>query len=113
MRWRGMTVAWVLVAAMLGACGGERGGRRPGAGGTITVGMRTDFQPINPITAGDQYTVELINYALFTPLIQYDAQLHPIPNLAERWDMTDTAVTFHLRHDVKWHDGQPVTAEDV
>src|SRR5688500_8320304 len=50
---------------------------------------------------------------LFTPLIQYDEKLQPIPWLAERWELTDTAVTFHLRRDVRWHDGQPVTAEDV
>ena len=115
MRWRGYTVAFSL-AILLAACGGgDRGGSATagGSGGTITAGMRTDFQPINPITAGDQYTVELINYVLFTPLIQYDEKLGVTPYLAERWDMTDTSVTFMLRHDVKWHDGQAVTAEDV
>lgn len=97
------------VAVLAAACGGSSAGRSE----NVTVGMKTDFQPINPITAGDQYTVELINYGLFTPLIQYDDALRPTPYLAESWDMSDTAVTFHLRHDVKWHDGQPVTAEDV
>jgi peptide/nickel transport system substrate-binding protein len=75
--------------------------------------MRADFQPINPITSGDGYTIELINYALFTPLIQYDEELGIRPHLAQSWELTDTAVTFRLRRDVKWHDGQPVTAEDV
>jgi hypothetical protein len=66
MRWSGKTVAAILVA--LAACGGDRGGNGEaagGKGGTVTVGMRNDFQPINPITAGDQYTIELINYALY------------------------------------------------
>lgn len=101
-----------LLAGGLSACGGESGG---GAGrGTVVAGLRTDLQGINPITAGDQYTVEIINYALFTPLIQYDAGLQVRPHLAEAWQLTgDTGVVFTLRRDVKWHDGQPVTAEDV
>lgn len=112
MRWSGKAVGAILIA--VAACGGDGGGTREGgAGGTVTVGMRTDFQPINPITAGDQYTIELINYALFTPLLQYNEKLEPIPHLAEKWEMTDTSVTFTLRRDVKWHDGRTVTAEDV
>ncbi|HUP88175.1 MAG TPA: ABC transporter substrate-binding protein [Longimicrobiales bacterium] len=112
-----LTVLALVPALALAACGGGDGGKSAGggggSGGTVTVGMRTDFQPINPITAGDQYTIELINYGLFTPLVQYDENLKVTPYLAESWDMTDTAVTFHLRHDVRWHDGKPVTAEDV
>ena len=35
--------------------------------------------------------------------------------LAERWALSDdgTTWTFELRPDVTWHDGQPLTAEDV
>jgi peptide/nickel transport system substrate-binding protein len=29
------------------------------------------------------------------------------------WDEGNTKLTFHLRHDVKWHDGKPFTAADV
>ncbi|MGQ0816190.1 MAG: ABC transporter substrate-binding protein [Gemmatimonadota bacterium] len=113
MRWSGKAVALVLVVWLI-ACGGDGGGGGGGGqGGTVTAGMRTDFQPINPITAGDQYTIELINYALFTPLIQYDENLQVKPHLAESWELTDTSVTFTLRQDVTWHDGRPVTAEDV
>jgi peptide/nickel transport system substrate-binding protein len=38
-----------------------------------------------------------------------------IPDLAESWswDDTKTALTFKLRHGVKWHDGLPFTAADV
>lgn len=106
-----MRKSWSLLFALLAACGDA--GTSGGNGGTATVGMRADFQPINSITAGDQYTIELINYALFTPLIQYDEQLNVRPYLAERWDLTDNDVTFYLRRDVRWHDGRPVTAEDV
>ncbi|MEX2609175.1 MAG: ABC transporter substrate-binding protein [Gemmatimonadota bacterium] len=106
-RSKGVTAAVLLAAA----CGGDGGG---GAGETIVVGMRSDFSGFNSITNSSLYTSEVINYALFTPLIQYDADLQPEPWLAESWtEEGDTAVVFTLRSDVRWHDGQPVTAEDV
>jgi peptide/nickel transport system substrate-binding protein len=38
-----------------------------------------------------------------------------VPDLAESWswDAAKTALTFKLRHAVKWHDGKPFTAADV
>lgn len=35
------------------------------------------------------------------------------PELAERWEAGDDAITFHLRRDARFHDGTPVTAKDV
>jgi peptide/nickel transport system substrate-binding protein len=75
--------------------------------------VTSDFQAFNPVVNTAATTDDVIRFMLFTPLIQYDAQLKAVPWLAERWEMSDTAVVFHLRSDVKWHDGQPVTAEDV
>ncbi|HEX7051244.1 MAG TPA: ABC transporter substrate-binding protein [Longimicrobiales bacterium] len=103
----------------LGACRGEERGGGPvtGApvrGGTAVVGKRTAFGGFNPVTNTDIYTDELMKYALFTPLIQYDEDLEVRPYLAQSWELLgDTAVLFHLRRDVHWHDGPLVTAEDV
>lgn len=106
--------AALLLCAVPLACGGGDASGGAGAGGTVVAGIRTDFSGFNPITNTSQYTDEVIKYALFTPLIQYDENLDVRPYLAESWEMEgDTAVTFHLRDDVKWTDGQPVTAEDV
>jgi peptide/nickel transport system substrate-binding protein len=103
--------AMVLVGAMVvTACPSPT--ERPG--GTVIVGMRTDFGGMNPITNTSLTTDHLMKFGLFTPLIQYDDDLNPSPHLAESWEMDgDTAVTFTLRDDVRWHDGQPVTAHDV
>jgi peptide/nickel transport system substrate-binding protein len=48
-------------------------------------------------------------------LLGWDAKTgEPQPALAERWTVENgTDWTFHLRHDVKWQDGSPFTAEDV
>ena len=105
----GHLAAVVMLAALLG-CGD--GGAADGD--TIIAGMRSDFSGFNPVTNSSLYTNEVINYALFTPLVQYDEGLSVRPYLAESWEeQGDTAVVFVLRRDVRWHDGTPVTAEDV
>lgn len=105
--------ALCVFAVSFVACG-DREGARARAGGTVVVGMRTDFGGINPVTNTDQYTDELIKYALFTPLVQYDDRLQVRPYLAESWELLgDSGVVFRLRRDVRWHDGRPVSAQDV
>lgn len=113
--------AWMLLCGLsvLAACQPvDRDGRdvpaEPTPGGTVVVGARTDFGGFNPITNTDIVTVEVINFALFTPLIRYDEELGVEPYLAESWQLEgDTAVVFELRQDLFWHDGEPVTADDV
>jgi peptide/nickel transport system substrate-binding protein len=106
-------VAPLVAGALLFACtGGDRGAAA--AGGTVVVGMRSDFGGFNPVTSSAQYDRELIDYALFTPLVHYDESLGVRPFLAQSWELQgDTAVVFRLRTDVRWHDGEPVTARDV
>jgi peptide/nickel transport system substrate-binding protein len=52
---------------------------------------------------------------MFLPLFFEDEEGRPQPGLLERWEHSEdyTEWTFHLRQDVKWHDGKPVTAQDV
>ena len=109
----------VLVLALFAAAcgGGEGGGEGPAGepvnGGNAIVAFRSDFDSFNPVTNSAQLTDEVIKYMLFTPLVQFDSTLAAQPYLAESWELTDQGVTFRLRNDVRWHDGQPVTAEDV
>ena len=44
--------------------------------------------------------------------VSYDRDTF-VPELAEDWNATDTAVTFKLRRNAKFHDGTPITARDV
>ncbi len=100
--------AGAVAAFAVAACGG---GER---GAAVVAGMRWDFTGFNPLTTTDQYGVEVINFALYTPLVQYDDTLGIRPALAASWDAWgDTAIVFRLRRDVLWHDGRPVTAGDV
>jgi oligopeptide transport system substrate-binding protein len=51
---------------------------------------------------------------LFVGLLTLDPDMKVVPGIAERWEASaDKKVwTFHLRHDAKWSNGDPVTAAD-
>jgi peptide/nickel transport system substrate-binding protein len=114
--WKGMGA--LVLAAVLAACPGDGGDigadvGDPTPGGTGIISVTSDFQAFNPVTNSALVTMEVINFALFTPLVRYNASFEPEPYLAESWDLDERGVTMRLRQDVFWHDGQPITAEDV
>lgn len=84
-------------------------------GGTAVVATIADIPDINPITATDHNAAQVRLFVLYMPLIHYDEDLEPVPNLARSWELTpDTsAIIFHLRDDVYWHDGVKTTAYDL
>lgn len=54
------------------------------------------------------------NKLVFSGLVALDRDLKLIPDLAGSWEVTDgTTFTFHLRSDARFHNGKPVTAQDV
>jgi peptide/nickel transport system substrate-binding protein len=67
------------------------------------------------LTTTDHGSTQHQQFVNLMPLIDYDEDLQPRPYLAESWEVDDslTELTFHLRHDVLWHDGEPTTARDV
>lgn len=57
-----------------------------------------------------------IYMALFEGLVEYDPKnLQPVPALAERWDINNDSseLTFHLRRNAHWSNGDPIDANDV
>ncbi len=84
-------------------------------GGTIVVAGRNDVLTLNPLVATDLESVQLQAHVLFTTLVRSGPGFEPLPYLAEDWafDPEGDRITFHLRDDVFWHDGVPVTARDV
>lgn len=57
---------------------------------------------------------ERIDKLLFDALVRRDEHFNLQPWLAERWEIPDPLTyVFHLRHDVKFHDGRPMTSADV
>lgn len=119
----------LLSGLLLGGCDGQEQKARdridpadvPEAeryGGTVVFPVLTGLETMNALVASDPGTLQVQQRILFLPLIRYDSLLTPVPALAESWDTTriapdSLALTFRLRKDIRWHDGQPVTAEDV
>lgn len=88
----------------------------PRYGGTVVVAGGGDFRGgLNALTTGDQTDQETELHLLHVTLTRFAADRTPEPYLAESWTLAEdgSGVTFRLRDDVTWHDGQPVTAEDV
>jgi oligopeptide transport system substrate-binding protein len=114
-----------LVAASLLAaagCGGGGGGGSSSSGGstggtasdqTITIGWGAEPPSLDPGLATD-VTSSNILLNIMDPLVTLGDDLKPVPSLAESWDISKDGktVTFHLRGDGKWTNGDPVTAED-
>ena len=65
------------------------------------------FDPATTLSGGDK--------RVFSGLVSFDPSLKLTPDLAERWEISPdgTVYTFYLRQNAKFHDGRPVTAQDV
>lgn len=87
----------------------------PAAGGTFVEGIVGRPTTLNPLLS-DPYPVDReLTDLLFDGLVRYNEAGQVVPALAESWVYSEDGLTltFTLRDDVVWHDGQPFTAEDV
>lgn len=70
-----------------------------------------NFTPMHAQGDYDFYPIRIANESL----IAMDKDQKYIPKLATSWDFSDQGktLTFHLRKNVYWHDGEPFTSQDV
>jgi peptide/nickel transport system substrate-binding protein len=75
------------------------------------VGHPVSVSPLTARTQADRDLVALV----FSGLVRNGPSGTLLPDLARSWtaDATGATWTFELRDDARWHDGEPVTAEDV
>jgi oligopeptide transport system substrate-binding protein len=109
-----------LVAAGCGG-GGSSNNNASGSGGgsgklaadqTITIAWGAEPPSLDPGLATDTTSSNVL-LNIMDPLVKLDSKtLKPVPSLAQSWDVKGATVTFHLRHDGKWTNGDPVTAND-
>jgi len=82
--------------------------------GQLVVSLGGEISVLNPILSTDTSS-SAVEGAIFTGMTRINEKLEVVPDLAKSWDVSKDGKTFifHLRSDVKWHDGYPFTAEDV
>lgn len=81
---------------------------------TLHIVRGSEPQELDPHVVIGQ-TESQIMMALLEGLVTEDpVDLHPVPGAAESWDISPDhkVYTFHLRHNAKWSNGDPVTAQD-
>ena len=80
---------------------------------TLKVVMLSDLKILDPIWT-TAYIVRDHGYMVYDTLLAMDAELKVKPQMVDSWTVSDDKLTykFVLRDGLKFHDGQPVTAED-
>ena len=84
----------------------------------LTEGKVLNLYGIDPLTldpaiSGDATSHEYI-VQLFSGLVRLDAHLEPVPDIAQRWEVSNDGrtYTFYLKRGVSFHNGREVKAED-
>lgn len=115
-------IAWlVLVAVLIGAVVAQYlwfqrdyQTEAQATGGTYAEATYGEIQTLNPLYAVTR-SEKAVQKLVFSSLYRYDATGRLQADLATNISIAKDNKTFNvtLRSDVKWHDGQPLTAKDV
>lgn len=122
----GRQLAWFFMAAVAGIAalmytlGWASGLTGSGAGSSsaidpaarsITLVLKEEPPQLDSTRATDQVSGRVLGHVM-EGLLRYDENNQLAPGVAERWEISETEATFHLREDARWSDGEPVTAHD-
>ncbi|PID31916.1 hypothetical protein CR970_03510 [Candidatus Saccharibacteria bacterium] len=89
-------------------------GFRPVSGGIYTEGIVGSFTNANPLYVATPVD-SAVSRLLFGSLLKYDSAGRLTGDLAVRWSVDEEGKTYKvvLREGLQWHDGAPLTADDV
>ncbi len=92
----------------------ESTGSIPRSGGELVVSLYATPTHLNPAIQSGLATM-FPGTQIFAGLLRFDNEWHPHPYLAEKWEISEDglSVTLHLVKDAVFHDGKPITSEDV
>ncbi len=112
-----LTLGILLTAAC--SSGSPSGTSSSGGGGggthtTLNAVMAQEATELSPLTATQQGKAQVLSL-LGTPLLQSDDQAKIFSRLLTSWDIAGDAksVTLTMKPNLKWSDGQPITAKDI
>ncbi|WP_455256841.1 ABC transporter substrate-binding protein [Peptoniphilus asaccharolyticus] len=113
-RFKGLVALLILTAVFLTACGGSKSANTAVEGTVLVVNNGSEPGTLDPALSQGTHESYLLNH-LFTGLLRYDKEGNLAPGMAK--DMPTVSedgltYTFTLKDDVKWSNGDPVTAKD-
>lgn len=84
-------------------------------GGVYTEALVGSMGRLNPMLDWNNPADRDINRLIFSGLMRFDSHGLPQPDLAESWGASSDGMryNFTIRPNAVWHDGQPVTTDDV
>ncbi len=117
---RRILLGLLVPALIFGAVSCSKSGVAGGETGTLRIGLPIPPTNLNGILSQNVPEV-FVDGFIYSQLVTLDADKHEVPDLAERvptlanGDISadGKTITYHLRHNVKWHDGVPFTSKDV
>ncbi|MCZ0727910.1 ABC transporter substrate-binding protein [Mycolicibacterium iranicum] len=107
-------VMCALVTFVSGCSTGERVDLGDGAGDSLIAAIAGEPDQLDPHKTSAYFSFEVLEN-VFDTLVEPDANLQMQPALAESWEVSSDQLTwtFRLRPGVTFHDGTPLTADDV
>lgn len=83
-------------------------------GGTLVAAWEQEPVGLDPHVTSARSSYQILENVLDT-LVEMDDELNIVPALATSWEVADDGAvwTFELRDDVVFHNGRPMTADDV
>jgi len=88
---------------------------QPATGGVYSEALVGSISRLNPLLEQNNAPDRDVNRLIFSSLIRFDARGLPVPDLADSWGVSQDGTIYNisLRANAFWHDGQPVTSDDV
>ncbi len=88
---------------------------QPSEGGIYAEGLVGSISRLNPLLDVQNPADRDVDRLIFSGLIRFDSQGIPQPDVAEAWGTSQDGriYNFSIRPNAKWHDGTPVTSDDV
>ncbi len=84
-------------------------------GGNVYKSLKAEPATLHPIKSSDLYASIIQGYVMDQMLIRNVNTFEWEPRVATKWEISkdNKVFTFHLRNDVVFHDGKPLTADDI
>ncbi|PIC63017.1 hypothetical protein CSV79_14040 [Sporosarcina sp. P13] len=105
----------LLLVIIIAGCSNDNGdGGNENGESTLNIGYNAQPNSIDPHISNTATTTDVSRH-IFEQLLAFNENNEVAPLLAESYDISEDGknITFHLRKDIKFHNGKVMTADDV